>query len=312
MLKRIIRAFRHFLTLSKSEQRGIIALLILILLTLSAYYLLPFFIKTGNSDVTEFKKEIADFRQSQQNIHDSIRIINLQNSGELDRELAHQKLKPFPFDPNKLPEEAWAAIGLTERQIRSIKKYEANGGKFRRKEDLKKMYAISNVEYEILEPYIRIKSRFEPKEEKVIGNKGSSTYYSYVEINKADSAMLVKRLKIAPWLAARVIKYRDLLGGFYQKNQLMEVYGFDSVAVAKRSRVIRVNTSLIQKLDLNNSTFKQLLRHPYISYQLTQYIVNTRTSKGEFNSIEQIKESPLVSESLYLKLKPYITTGKEE
>ena len=310
MLKRLIRAFRRFLTLSKSEQRGIIALVILILMVTAGYFVLPFFFKTDRQDFEAFAQEIDNFRREQQKTQDSLRIIHLQNTGEMDREMARQKIKPFPFDPNKLPVEAWQALGLSERQIKSIKNYEAKGGHFRRKEVLKKMHAISEIEYELLEPYIRIKSRFVAGEENLPGEKNSGSSFSVIEINRADSAQLVKRLKLAPWLAARVIKYRNLLGGFYQKNQLREVYGFDSVAVAKRSRFIRVDASLIKQLDLNHSTFKQLLRHPYISYQLTQYIVNTRKAKGKFTSIEALRESPLVSESLFLKLKPYLRVSE--
>ena len=308
MLKRLRHIIRLFFTLSKGEQSGIIVLLILILLVSTAYYTLPFVFQPDKEDFTAFEKEIASFREEQQKVHDSIRIIRLQNAGQMDRNLPSQKIKPFKFDPNKLPVEAWEALGLTDKQIKSIKKYEANGGTFRWKKDLKKMYAISEIEYELLEPYIKIKSRFEPKDEKVIGNRNA--FYAHVEMNKADSALLVKRLKLAPWLAARVVKYRNLLGGFYQKQQLSEVYGFRSSEVAKRGKAIRVDATLIQKLNLNNSTFKQLVRHPYISYELTQYIVNTRKANGGFKSIQEIEESPLVSESLYLKLKPYLMLGE--
>ena len=310
MLKKLIRIIQYFFTLNKSEQRGIIALIILILLISATYFMLPFLFETDKTDFASFEQEIASFRQDQQKVHDSIRIIRLQNTGELDRTLASQKIKPFPFDPNKLPAEAWEALGLTDKQIKSIKNYEAKGGKFRRKEDLKKMYAISEAEYELLEPYIKIKSRFKAREEKNLGKKNWSPNYSYIEINKADSSQLVSHLKLAPWLAVRVIKYRNLLGGFYQKQQLTEVYGFDSIALVKRKKVIRVDETLIHKLDLNNSTFKQLVRHPYISYELTKYIVNTRKSKGNYNSIEQLKESPLVSESIFFKLKPYLKVGE--
>ncbi len=310
MLKRLRRAIEYFLTLSKGERRGIIVLVILILLATAAYFLLPFFIKQGSKDYKKFEQEIVSFREEQQKLHDSAYIIRLQNTGEIDRDLASQKIKPFNFDPNKLPEEAWEALGLTEKQIKSIKKYEAKGGTFRSKKDVKKMYAISEAEYELLEPYIKIKSRFKAREEKNLGKKNWSPNYSYIEINKADSSQLVSHLKLAPWLAVRVIKYRNLLGGFYQKQQLTEVYGFDSIALVKRKKVIRVDETLIHKLDLNNSTFKQLVRHPYISYELTKYIVNTRKSKGNYNSIEQLKETPLVSESIFFKLKPYLKVGE--
>ncbi len=273
--------------------------------------MLPLFFKADTTDYQKFEKEINKFREAQQEIHDSVRIEILQNSGEMDRELANLKIKPFLFDPNKLPVEAWKEMGLTDKQIKSIKNYEAKGGKFRRKEDLKKMYAISEIEYELLEPYIRIQSHFRTKTVREIEKeKNRNAYFSVIEINRADSSMLVARLKLAPWIAGRIIKYRNLLGGFYQKQQLYEVYGFDSAAVAKRSKSIRVDTSFIQKLDLNKSTFKQLVRHPYISYKLTKYIVNTRKAKGQFHSINEIKESPLISEALFYKLGPYLKVSE--
>lgn len=311
MIKQTRQAIQHFFMLSKSEQRGTISLIILILIILAGYYLLPLAFKTEQRDNQEFEKEINSFREAQQEIHDSVRIEILQNSGALDRELANQKIKPFFFDPNKLPVEAWKQLGLTDRQIKSIKNYEAKGGKFRRKKDLKKMYAISEVEYEILEPYIRIISHFKTKSTREVEiERRNNAYFSLIEINKADSALIVKRLKLAPWIAGRIIKYRNLLGGYYQKQQLAEVYGFDSIALARRSNAIRVNTDYVQKLDLNKATFKQLVRHPYISYKLTQYIVNTRKTKGQYKSIDEIQESPLVSEALFYKLGPYLVIGE--
>jgi len=308
MLKRLIRAIRYFFTLNKAEQRGIVVLVFLILLVSTVYFVLPFFFKSSQTDLTEFKTEINSFREEQQEIRDSIRIIYLQNSGQMDRELALRKIKPFKFDPNKLPAEAWKAMGLTKKQIRSIKNYEAGGGHFRRKTDLKKMRAISDIEYEILEPYIQIKSPFMSGDERYLGDRKES-YYKRLEINKADSALLVKRLRLAPWLAARVVKYRNLLGGFYQAQQLREVYGFDSLALVKRRDAIRVDANLVKTLDLNKASFKELVRHPYISYELTQYIVNTR-KKNSFKSIEVLQQSPLVSESLFFKVKPYLSVSE--
>lgn len=310
MLKRIIQAIKQFFTLTKSEQRGVIVLVILILITTTVYYALPYFFKSEFIDHSEFKQEIADFREAQQHLRDSIRIERLQNTGELDRNLANQKLKPFPFNPNKLPEEAWKALGLTDKQIKSIKNYEAKGGKFKRKEDLKKMYAISAIEYEILEPYIRVPSLFLTKTDKEIEKEyRGSGIYKAIEINRADSARLEASLKIPGWLAARIVKYRNLLGGFYQAEQLAEVYGLDSLAVVKRSKSILVDQSLIQKLDLNKSSFKQLVRHPYISYKLTKYIVDKR-EQAAFKSIEDIKESPLVTEPLFYKIRPYLVVSE--
>jgi len=316
MSKRYKHFVNTFFTLNKSEQRGIFILVALILIVLSMNLLMPYFFQTEKTDPSAFFNEIENFRQSQQFITDSIRIERLQNRGELDYTLANEKLKPFPFNPNRLPEELWQKIGLTKKQIKSIKNYEAKGGKFRRKTDLKKMYAISEIEYTILEPYIRIPSSFKSRSESQIiddklkyeNTKRLRTTYKLVEVNTCDSTALTNNLKLSPWLARRVIKYRTLLGGFYSKIQIAEVYGFDSAQLARRMNFISVDTSKIQKLNINTGTFKQLLRHPYVSYEITQYIVNTRLEKGPFKSTEALMDDEVVSEMLYRKLRYYLTT----
>src|SRR5579859_1381616 len=69
---------------------------------------------------------------------------------------ATQPSELFQFNPNNLPEEDWKRLGFSDRQIRVIKNYESKGGKFRSKDDVKKMYSISEKEYERIEPYIII------------------------------------------------------------------------------------------------------------------------------------------------------------
>ncbi|MCF6171834.1 MAG: helix-hairpin-helix domain-containing protein [Bacteroidales bacterium] len=311
MLSKLKRTLQSFFILNKREQRGSLVLLVLILLAIIIYYSLPSLVRPENSTFKKFKQQISDFSSAQQQIRDSIYIESLQNTGKLDSNLASQKIKPFPFDPNNLASEKWKSLGLTAKQIRTIKNYEAKGGRFRKKEDLKKIYGISENEYKLLAPFIRIPSgNAAKKTENGENEKIRTTTFTAIEINTADSFSLVGNLKLAPWLAARTIKYRELLGGFYRKGQLSEVYGFDSGLLEQRSRAIMVDTAFVRKLDINRAGFKQLVRHPYISYELTKYIVNTRQANGGFNSVQELKGSPLVSEPLFGKLRPYLKAGK--
>jgi len=311
MLNSIKQWFKSFLTLSKSVQRGILFSIILIIILIVINLLLPFFVTNTHVDFSEFKSEIEEFRKSQQNIADSIRIEQLQNRGELDEILAKEKLKPFPFNPNMLPEEAWFELGLTEKQIKTIKNYEAKGGKFRKKEDLKKMYCISEAEYNILESFIRIPSEFKSKPSPS-KNKPIVKQFRYLtlEINAADSSALVNSLNIAPWIAKRVVNYRDILGGFSKAQQLKEVYGFDPTFYNKIEKYISIDTSLITKININTASFKEILRHPYISYDITKGIVNQRKNKGPYESTIRLIELGILSESLFIKLSPYLSVNQ--
>lgn len=313
MLNQIKKWFSPFFTLSKSEQRGIFVFSFLILAVLVFRLLMPYFIDDKPVDNSKFIKEMEAFYQAQQHLSDSVQIERLQNRGELDKELTKQKLKPFPFNPNGLPEEQWILLGLTPKQAKSIKNYEAKGGKFRSKADVKKMYAISDIEYQILEPYIEIPEVVKPEKQakSETANKQPEKIYpakkvrQTVEINTADSLELIEKLQLSPWLSGRVVKYRILLGGYYNTQQLAEVYGFKPNILQASIPYIQVDTSLITKIDLNKATFKEILHHPYISYDMTKAIVKKR-DKGKYKSVNELLEFDILPDTIFSKVRPYL------
>ena len=220
------------------------------------------------------------------------------------------KINPFPFNPDRLPRDQWLKLGLSEKQVDVILKYELKGGKFRRKEDLKKMYVISEQEYKILEPFIEIPAdssstgTIKPDQEnaEIIPEKKS------VEINTADSAEWVMLPGIRPSIASRIIKYRDKLGGFYSADQLTEVYGMDSVKLNRIKPYLAVDEKRIRKIRINAVEFKELMKHPYFNYATTKAIFEQKNKKGFISGIEELKTIPLMHHDLFNKITPYITT----
>lgn len=128
-----------------------------------------------------------------------------------------------------------------------------------------------------------------------------------IDLNAADSLALVSLNGIGPVFAARIIKYRALLGGFYKKEQLKEVYGFDEEKYNLVAPHVAVKLPVV-KINLNTCTFKELNKHPYIEYEVTKAIFNLKKKLGKFQSVEEIKQVDLVSEELYNKIAPYLTT----
>ncbi len=295
---------RNFFTLNKSEQRGILILLVIILLLLVFNWLSPFFIHPAKQDFSSLDKEVARFVTAQKSVHDSLQLAHLQNSGKLTPGQAAVKLHPFPFDPNRLTKSQWLKMGLTSRQAETILHYREKGGRFHKKEDLKKIYGLSVAEYQVLAPYIRISN---PK--KIVSSKiyaKTSSRRMAIEINSADSAALVKKLLLPPWLARRILKYRLLLGGFYSRKQLQEVYGMKTSTYDVIASYIQVDTLKIKKVNLNKATFKQLLHHPYIDYETTKKLVNARCKIGGFSNFRQVKEMTGLPDTLLCKIQHYL------
>jgi len=307
LLHKLRRLIFDFYSLSKAEQYGIIVLVSLILFFTTLYLILPLVVSNTKYDNSVMVAQIEAFRKEQKDIRDSLQIEKIQSSGQLSEALANERLHPFPFDPNKLPRELWLKLGLTNRQIDVIKNYEAKGGKFYSKKDLEKLYSVSEAEYKVLEPYIVIKPLFSTQGDQIIDSRKFNRHAMVVtEINSSDTNRLKNNLNIPYWLGKRVVAYRTKLGGFYDKQQLLEVYGLKPKYFDKIKRYVVVDTSRIQKICINQVGFKQLLHHPYCNYQLTKKILNARQKAGGSFSTSRQFQVIIRADSLGLKLQHYL------
>jgi DNA uptake protein ComE-like DNA-binding protein len=372
------RQIKEYLTFSSKERRGIFVLLLLLVALILVNVFLPYFISRKPTDFSDFERQIALFEAEQERYQDSIS--NRNETGYTKSSGTGDKLTPFEFDPNELKADQWKKLGLEDRQIKVILNYLNKGGRFRVKQDLAKMYSISEQEYRILEPYIAINTStehdykkveketeitpfpFDPNNltkeqglemglhENVINAiisfrqkggqfKSSSDLkkiytltkeeYSIlepfiqitadtsmafpikknvvIELNSADSLDLQQLRGIGPSFSRRIIKYRDLLGGFYSREQLLEVYGMDSTKYLGIASQVNVDIEKIRKININKVSIKEMMKHPYIEFYVAKSIINYRNEKGAFTDITQIREAKLIYNELFLKIEPYLS-----
>lgn len=146
----------------------------------------------------------------------------------------------------------------------------------------------------------------------VLPDQWSSTTPSTisVNINKADSITFQQIRGIGPVFSQRIVRYRDLLGGYYCPSQLLEVFGMDSTRYAGMLDFIESDTLLIQQINLNTASFSDLVRHPYIDQPVASAILNLREQHGPFACPADIKSSYLIDESSWKRLRPYLHAGK--
>lgn len=214
----------------------------------------------------------------------------------------YQQNELFLFNPNGLAEEDWVRLGLTPAQAKSIKNFEDKGGQFRSKEDVKKMYVISPEKYNELEPYIVI-----PASQDSITHREKKNNTTVYELNTADTSQLVKIGGIGPVFAARIVAYRNRLGGFYYKEQLLEVFGFDQAKYDQVQNSLKVDTTYISKININTAEASDLRKHPYITPVVANALVSYRKQHGAFRQVSDIRQCKVITEELYLKIAPYLT-----
>lgn len=123
------------------------------------------------------------------------------------------------------------------------------------------------------------KPDFKKKEVKK-GNGITKKEIPMVNLNATDTLDLMQLPEIGAFFARNIVDYREKLGGYIDKEQLLEVYGFDSLRLSIISPYINVSDTVLKKINVNKDEFKAILRHPYIEYDDVKKIVNYRESKG--------------------------------
>ena len=303
MRNRFKHLARNFFTLHKSEQRGIVLLLAILLVLLLFNWLYPRFYPARNRNFDRFNREVGYFVRARKKLEDSLKLVRLQRTGKLTPQQAKQLLHPFPFNPNKLSGAQWMQMGLSAKQVKTIRHYLEKGGRFRRKEDLKKIHGLSGAEYAVLAPFVRL-SPPSGKTEKQGPTEKATRHRT--ELNGANAALLIHNLGLASRLANRIVKYRRLLGGFYTPQQLLEVYGMKKKTYVAIQNLVFADTSLLQRIDLNHATFKQLLHHPYIDYETTKKLIRGRDKAHGFSSFNEVKSVTGIPDSLLNKIRHYL------
>ena len=305
---------KDYFNFSRAERFGIIILCGCILITLIIRWSLPFWTKPHIPDTTAFKEEIAQFRRVVDSLFmikgTSAAPINIQSTSEL-----------FYFDPNRTTDKEWMQLGLNERQIRNIRNYQASGGYFKRKEDLQRLYTISATQYQRLKPYIRFTvndpstKKNVPETQSVLDTKDAESVSItprretklQIELNTADSSLLTQLPGVGPVLAARTVRYRNLIGGFTGVEQLSEVYGINGELVEQLATHLSVDSSLIRKIPVNRATFRELVVHPYLDEQQVRGILNYIKLQKRINNLNDLVKNNILKREDAEKIRPYLT-----
>jgi DNA uptake protein ComE-like DNA-binding protein len=207
------------------------------------------------------------------------------------------------FDPNQYSQSDWMKLGLSIKQANVVLKFTKRG--IYSNEDLKKIFVIPDDLFELIKDSTfypdKLQKDFTAKFEKIEVKK------ELLEINSATEEQLIEIKGIGNFFAKQIIKKREELGGFYNKSQLMEVWKMDEEKFGNIESSIYIDSKLIKKISINDASIDELKKHPYIRWNIANSIVKMREQKKGFRSIEELKESVIITEEKFQKIKPYIS-----
>ena len=301
------RWIRELFSFSGKERTGIIVLLFVIFVLIIIWKMIPFFIPEDKPDFSKWDAEVNAFLSKSEE--------------KIPVRLA---LHPVPFDPNEVDSVGLVNMGLPPKLAANWAKYVLKGGRFRNKDGVKKIFGMTPELFEQLDSFIviplannsfvktwgdtpEIKSRKEYKRDTIIREafaKKEKPRVMMLELNSTDSLHLLAIPGIGPVFASRIIRYRNLLGGYYAVSQLREVYGMREDNFNAVSQYFTANPSVLKTFNINFATIQELGRHPYVGFKTARRIFKLRDEKGKFTSSNDL--SSVVAEDSLKRLVPYL------
>ena len=189
-------------------------------------------------------------------------------------------------------------------------KYREKGGIFFKKEDIKKVYGFTDLDFLRLEPYIQITDTQTSLKVTKINTPETEKYFSKknnmytLDLNTAPEEDLLRIYGIGHTFASRIAEYRTRLGGFSDINQLKEVYGITDSVIHTAKPILSISP-IFRKIHINKAG-AEALKHPYLTYKQADVLIRYRINHGIFKNSGDLKKIGVFDDINLEKLKPYL------
>lgn len=253
------------------------------------------------------KSQFADYQEKQ----DSIR------KAQWRKQRDTIAIRMEVFDPNTADSSTLVHLGFKPWQAKNMVKYRAAGGKYRKPEDLKKLYGMTDSMFQALTPYIYIAR--EEVDSLAVDSLRKDSLPRWKEENKdtilnlrtADTVELKMIHGIGSYRARQIVRYREQLGGFVSVEQVLEAKGMENVDADSLLAHFWIDSVKIEAMNVNSVGVQRLSRHPYLRFEQAQAIYELRRKKIRLDSIQQLQQIECISAETLEKIAPYLNFDKK-
>lgn len=287
--------FSEFFYYSRGERRGILVLLgasLLLFLGGEMYVHLKSKQADNPDDRLKQQQAIEEYRAFSASIRKKEKEEKENHKSRYASWKEEDDVSPVlvPFNPNTADSATFRQLGLPAWMARNILRYREKGGIFRRTEDFRKIYGLTEEQYTILQPYIRIPATdstdYRPSlflaEQRKDSLPLKYTPGTLVDLNRADTTELKKIPGIGSGIARLISGYRQQLGGFYHLSQLKEI----NIDYLQLTDWFRIDTTSIRRIPINRASVDRLRHHPYLNFYQAKALVEYRLKHGPLKSLK--------------------------
>lgn len=307
---------KDYFYFSRSEKNGIIVLLAILISLIILPYLYSIIQLPENQIQQKFNEEVNLFASSVKKSSEP------EYTNKLDQYIIerYDSLELFFFDPNNTSKENFYKLGLTEKQIATIHNYTSKGGKFRDKDDFRKIYGIREKQYQILKPYILLpeqnkidyKNKLYAESQKT-GIPAASDLFRFDPNTASDEDY--KKLGLSEMNIKTIRNYQNKVGKFRTKEDFQKIYGITEEQYNNLEPYIFINQAndpIIpnQIIELNTAEIDELTKLKGIGIYSAEAIVKYRQKLGGFANINQLLEIKTISPENFELFKNNIVVDK--
>ncbi|SIR36738.1 ComEA family DNA-binding protein [Maribacter ulvicola] len=290
-------SFKSHFKFNKQERSGIFFLLLFLISVQLGYY-----VYRSNGLNKSAPLQLNSIVQA--NI-DSLKIIASQKD----------TVRIYPFNPNFITDFKGYTLGMSVAEIDRLHNFRKKAKFVNSVKEFQNVTKVSDSLLDNISPYFKFPEWTQNRKRKSAYKSNTFTLDNKVDkvawkdLNTATAEDLKMISGIGEKLSARIIKFRDRLGGFLIEDQLLDVYGLDPDVVERTlTRFKVINKPEIVKINVNIATAKELSKLIYLQKDVAESIVNYRNLNGSINSlnellkIEEFPEERINRIALYLSL----------
>ena len=262
---------------TSDQRKGIFALLFFIIALQFAYFFVDFSIPT-NEDPEEQKW------LSLQPQVDSMKM-----------DIANKRPKMYLYNPNFITDYKGYKLGMSVDEIDRLLAFRKENKYVNSSQEFQNVTKVSDSLLNVMAPYFKfpdwVNNKKEYKEFKKYPNQAFAKNEKIVliDINQATKEDLIKIYGIGEAISVRILKQKEVLGGFVSMEQMKDVWGLSPEVIENLNSHFKVSVlPNFKKIDINNASLKELSQFYYFKYPLAKEIVTYRSMKGNISNIEDL------------------------
>lgn len=265
----------HFI-FSKSQQNGIVLLVVIIVVFQLIYFFVDFnteneLTPVDSKRLTHFQKQIDSLKDVQR-LKDTLRI--------------------YPFNPNMITDYKGYTLGLSVEEIDRLLKFRSENRWVNSAKEFQAVTLVSDTLLSKIAPYFRFPEWVQKSNQKKNSIKDNSIKWGATnreDLNLVTQEDLIKLKGIGEVLASRIIKYRFKLGGFVSEIQLKDIYGLNFEARNEILKQYSIQTKpQVLLFNINKASVLEIASVPYLDYELAREIVDYRSLHERISTFEEL------------------------